>query len=67
MLPEIWLFALSFRMNVVAVTDPGATGSSKVAAMAAAMGMFVAPSAGVVVLTVGLVVSGAIPVVNVQT
>lgn len=67
MLPGIWLFALSFRVKVVAVTEAGASGSLKVAMMAVAMGMFVAPSAGVVALTVGLVVSEAPPVVNVQT
>lgn len=67
MLPGIWLFALSLRVKVVAVTEAGASGSLKVAVMVVAMGTFVAPSAGVVVLTVGLVVSGAAPVVNVQT
>ena len=60
------VFALSRRVKVAPVTVDGFTGSVKVAVRPVDRGIFVAPLAGVVALTVGRVVSGAEPVVKVQ-
>ena len=56
-----------FSMKVVASTVAGRTGSLKVAEIAEKIGTPVSPLLGLVVLTVGSVVSGAVPVVKVQT
>ena len=66
MFPVMGLFALSLIVKVAAVTVAGFTGSLKVAVRAEEIDTLVAPLGGLVVLTVGVVVSGTVPVVKDQ-
>jgi len=64
--PVIGGFGPARTMNVPAVTDDGSIASLKVTVSAEVVATLVAPREGLVAVTVGSVVSGAVPVVKVQ-
>ena len=64
--PVIGGFGPARRLKVSVVTEDGSIGSLKVAVSAEVVATLVAPLEGLVPVTIGAVVSGAVPVVKVQ-